>query len=344
MNLNSFNDVAKHIATENAKLSDQIFDRFKKELDTVRVDWRADLDSLSNNLYDSVHKVEDVQSTHDKRIAQLEDTIARMQRNAELVITGIPVVLNESCGDIFTRIASVINCHVTTQQVRVFRLNKTGPNPLKRRLRNSDNHVPVIIVKFGSASDKGVVFGKYLAHKNLSLTDIGFKVPRRIYIKENLTPSNYKIFQACDNAKRNGLINNYYTRDGICFITLQPNGKTISIHSLDFFHETVNINYKTTTALNNGPTTALNNGRRKPNAIKNKPAKRARFVNPTNDTTSNHSNSASNHSNSADAYQSNPSDDGQQSSGTHKPWSELVVQTDKGLIDTSPSTISAAAN
>lgn len=306
MNLNSFNDVANHIATENAKLSDQIFTGFKKELDKVRNDLKVDLDSLSNNLYDSVQKVEEVQSFHDQRIAQLEDTIARMQRNAELVITGIPVVLNESCTEILSRIASAINCHVNLEQVRAFRLNKTGLNPMKRRLRSGDNYVPVIMVKFPSTSDKNNFFGNYLAHKNLSLTDIGFTVPRRIFIKENLTPSNYKIFQACDNAKRDGLINNFFTRDGICYLTLQPNGKTITINSLDFFHETVNVNYKTTGA--------LNSRRRGPNISKNTNTKKARVDNHTTGATSNHSNSSVN---------------GQQS------WSQLVDQPNEGTTSSS---------
>lgn len=252
MNLNSFDDVAKHIANENTKLSERIVHGFKTELAKVRDDMKGDLDSLSNNLYDSVQRVEDEQSSQKSRIAQLEDTVARMQRITELIISGVPVTANESCVNIVTKIASVINCHLNANAIRAFRLNKTGHNQLKKRLRNMDNaNPPIIMVKFPSTSDKNDFFSKYLSRKNLSLTDIGYTIPQRIYVKENLTPQNYKIFQACENAKRAGSIDKYFTRDGTCHMVLQPNGKTIKVDSLEFFHETVNMNYKTNRTLKN---------------------------------------------------------------------------------------------
>lgn len=240
MNINSFDDVAKHIAYENAKLSDRIVDGFKTELAKVRNDMKVDLQSLSNNLYDAVERVEEEQSNHHTRIARLEDTVARMQRITELVIAGVPVVERESCTDIVAQIGSVINSNVNKDMIRAFRLNKTGSNAMKKRLRNRDiNQPPIIIVKFPSTTDKNTFFGKYLAYKNLCLTDIGFAAPNRIFIKENLTPSNYKIFQACEQAKHNGSISKYFKRDGICHISIQPNSKAISIDSLEQFHEIV---------------------------------------------------------------------------------------------------------
>lgn len=243
MNLNSFDDVAKHFANENNKLSDRIVDGFKTELAKIRNDMKGDLDTLSHNVHESVQKVEDEQSTQKLRIAELEDTVARMQRMSELVISGIPFTTNESCVNILLNIGSVINCQLNGSAVRAFRLNKTGQNNNKR-LRDSDSVIsPIIMVKFPSTAEKNDFFSKYLARKNLNLTDIGFKAPHRIYVKENLTPYNYKIFQACENAKRAGLINKFFTRDGTCHMTLKPNGKTIMVQSLEFFHETVNMNY-----------------------------------------------------------------------------------------------------
>lgn len=243
MNLNSFDDVAKHIANENAKLSEQIVNGFKIELAKSRDDMKSNIDTLSHNLYSAVKKVENTQSGQQTRIEQLEDTVARMQRVSELVITGVPVVSNESCINIVAKIASVIKCCINIDGIRTFRLNKTGSNPRKRRLRSNDNdRPPIIIVKFPSAVEKYDFFSKYLAFKNLNLTDVGFAVPQRIFIKENLTPTNYKIFQACENAKRSGQIDKYFTRDGLCHISLQPNGKPIVLHSLQSLHDIVNTN------------------------------------------------------------------------------------------------------
>lgn len=166
---------------------------------------------------------------------------------SELVISGIPVTTNESCINIVLKIASVINCTVNGSSIRAFRLIKTGQtNNNRKRQRDSDTIIsPIIMVKFQSTAEKNDFFSKYLGRKNLNLTDIGFKIPHRIYVKENLTPHNYKIFQACENAKRSGQIDKYFTRDGMCYISLHPNGKMIMVQSLEFFHETVNVNQNT---------------------------------------------------------------------------------------------------
>lgn len=183
---------SSHIAIVTRKIEFSVFINimhgFRTESAKVREELRVDLDSLSNNLYHAVHSVEDVQSFHNSRITHLEETIARMQRNSELVICGVPAVQNESCINIVTKIAGVINCRVNLDLVKAFRLGKPGTNPnnpLKKRLRNNDNvSHPIIMVKLASTSDKNDFMGKYLAYKSLSLTDdIGFSVPQRIFIK-----------------------------------------------------------------------------------------------------------------------------------------------------------------
>lgn len=77
------------------------------------------------------------------------------------------------------------------------------------------------------------------------MTDIGFSTKKRIYIKENLTPTNYKIFQSCAVAKRNNLLTKYFTRDGMVFITTPTIFKALAIHSIDFLNETLNLNSNT---------------------------------------------------------------------------------------------------
>lgn len=245
MDLNSFNDVASYIATENKKLSQGIMDSFKTEMANIRTDFKNDIDTMDSNLKTTMERVDYEQSSQSSRIARLEDTIARMQRNTEIVISGIPVVVDESCIDLIGKIAAVINYPFVKETIRAFRLNKTGTNRTKRSSEHQSNEnvgYPLIMAKFSSSTDKNIFIGKYLAFQNLGLSDIGFQSQQRIFIKENLTPSNYKIFQACASAKRNNQISKYHTRDGICHIALPTSDKLIPIHSMSFLNDTLALN------------------------------------------------------------------------------------------------------
>lgn len=244
LDLQSFNDVATFIAKENEKLSRGIVASLKADIDNVRAELSNDLDVLANNLETNYDKLDSEQAAQAVRIARLEDTIARMQRVSELVISGIPVVDGESCVEIVNNISKVIGFHSTPVTFSAFRLNKTGP--MNNRTTNRDvigfknNDVqPLIMVKFDSTGVKSSFIAKYLTFKSLSLKDIGFHVDRRIYIKENLTPSNYKVFRACSDAKRNGLISKLHTKDGICYIGLPSHNSMIAIHSVCHLNDTL---------------------------------------------------------------------------------------------------------
>lgn len=241
MDLNSFNDVAIYITKENAKLSKEIADNFKLEMIKMREEFNSDLDDLQSTIESSIQKVDSEQKSQALRLARLEDSIARSQRNTELVISGIPVVVGESCVDIVLKIAVIIESVVNKESITAFRLNKTGGNSTGKRKRKgpnlSDNLPPLILVKFPSPGVKSDYLKKYLIHSNLCLTDIGFSSSNRIFVKENLTPSNHKIFQRCGLAKRDKIISKYHTKNGICYLAINDNDKPIAIHSLEQLDE-----------------------------------------------------------------------------------------------------------
>lgn len=242
LGLNSFNDVASYIAKENDKLSQGIVNSLKSEITSIRSEFKSDIDSLASNLKSNVAKVDSEQSAQSERIERLEDTIARMQRNTELVISGIPVVADESCKEIVIKIAAVIGFPLTLETISAFRLNKSGSQHTRRSGRNAnaigqhhnDNNViyPLILIRFSSQSDKTHFIGKYLTYKSLCLKDVGFQSDQRIYIKENLTTSNYKIFLRCAAAKRDNLISKFHTRDGICYIALPSSDSKHAVHTI----------------------------------------------------------------------------------------------------------------
>lgn len=235
LGLNSFNDVASYITKENERLTRGIVETLKTEIASVRNECKSEVELLASDLNCNLDKVTSEQVSQSTRIARLEDTIARLQRNSELVISGIPVVTGESCSDIVHKIAVAIGWPDALEKISAFRLHKTGKS------RTGKNHVngtvniipPLIMVKFGSALDKSNFFSKYLTSKSLCLMDVGFQSDSRIYIKENLTPSNYRIFQACAAAKRNNSVSKLHTRDGICYFARPSNNSLIAIHTID---------------------------------------------------------------------------------------------------------------
>lgn len=98
LNLQSFNDVASFIASENEKLSHGIADNLRKELLNIRTEFQGDIDNLAANLKTNVAKVDANHAAHSERIERIEDTLARMQRLLELVISGIPNHAEKSSG------------------------------------------------------------------------------------------------------------------------------------------------------------------------------------------------------------------------------------------------------
>ncbi|KAJ6648377.1 hypothetical protein Bhyg_03605 [Pseudolycoriella hygida] len=245
MDLNSFNDVANYIAKENEKLTQGIIGTFKAEIANVRKEFTSELDSLTHNLKSNVVEINSAQSSQSDRIERLEDTVARMQRNSELVVSGIPVMVGESCYEIVARIASSIGFDLANNSISAFRLNKSGANTSRTdgnamatgQQQNIRRSHPLILIKFHSQSDKSVFIGKYLNYKSLSLKDIGFHSDQRVYIKENLTPSNYKIFQRCAQAKRENSISKFHTKNGICYVAL-PSSKTLTpVYSIQHIND-----------------------------------------------------------------------------------------------------------
>lgn len=108
IDLNSFNDVANFIASENEKLSQGMVSSLKSEITSIRSEFKNDIGTLESNLKSTVAEFDSVHEAHSQRIERLEDTIARLQRNSELKISGIPVVADESCNEIVSKIAAAI--------------------------------------------------------------------------------------------------------------------------------------------------------------------------------------------------------------------------------------------
>lgn len=167
-------------------------------------------------------------SVSENRIDELE----RLVRTNELVISGVPFVVNERIMDIVSSISKAINFSGGPNSIEnCFRL------PVSNTRRRSPSS---IIVKFWGANAKNDFIKQYFAIKKLCTSMIGFAVPARIYVNENLTKRNFEIFCKCRDLKKDGKIARFNTQRGRVVVRMAGSDNTFTISSMEQILELVN--------------------------------------------------------------------------------------------------------
>jgi hypothetical protein len=75
-------------------------------------------------------------------------------------------------------------------------------------------------------------FDKYFEHKNFKLVDVGIAADQRIYINENLTPFNQKIYVEAMRIKKENKIASVSTHHGIVNVKKEQRDKFVPIRDL----------------------------------------------------------------------------------------------------------------
>lgn len=164
------------------------------------------------------------QEATEARIDQLE----RLARFNELVISGGPRLENENLDMICKNICDAVGFDGSNTIQSFFRVPfKTN----QRSNQSSRQTSPSIIMKFWSSEAKEGFFKLYVTKKSLCVTNIGFSVPSRIYINDNLTKKNFEIYRLVRKLKADGKIFQYHTVSGRIAIKLKPDSRQIIIDS-----------------------------------------------------------------------------------------------------------------
>lgn len=219
------------------------------------------LTALINNVKDElVKKLEVMEARFSVSLAQLErenldlraevndlrDTIERRSKETQLTIRGIPVIQEENLNDIFNNICNVIG-HSSSSSVNLYRLvNKitsaqrslrsgktSATSSTQTKYKHKASIPPVIILTFSNSWDKSNFFFKYIKHKSLNLSELGFSTPARVFIGENLSKHNYEVFRKCISLKKNGQISKCYTKNGLVYIVKGNDNKQTLIKSVN---------------------------------------------------------------------------------------------------------------
>lgn len=148
----------------------------------------------------------------------------RMNKNKELIFSGIPYQGREDLQAIFRKIAVSIgwdeNC------IPLVDLQRLARAPI------GSGTSPPVLCEFALRNTRNDFYKMYLSKRSLCLRDIGFESGNRIYINENLTTNAREIRAAAIKLKKLGQVQNVSTRNGIVFIKPKGSENSKAVHTL----------------------------------------------------------------------------------------------------------------
>lgn len=174
----------------------------RKEVHQLKAEYAQDFDQLSER-----HAKTEIDVRKNK------DSISRMPRSSELILTGVPFYKTENTSSLLRKVSSVLEYHDTD-----------GPLVYTKRLARfpiADGANPPILLQFAFKAARDDFFHRYFLKKGLNLNQLGFDVDKRVYLNENLTDSARNIKGVALKLKRSGKVRNVFSKDGTIFV--KPN-------------------------------------------------------------------------------------------------------------------------
>lgn len=199
-----FTDLAKKVGEEVASI--------KESVGEFRIKVVNDIDSIRLQL-----------NNHEYRIENNEDDIQRIQLNSDLRLVGFAPLENENLLILFNLIAKEIG--YSTDHTNCPSLERiVGKN------KTTGNFMPTatILMHFATSRHKKAFYLQYLNKMPLNPTKFGLPDEKRIIIGENLTRKNASLFKQAQIMKRNKIILQTYTEDGLVKIKVNK-GETAVI-------------------------------------------------------------------------------------------------------------------
>lgn len=175
-----------------------------------------------------------------KEIKKLNQKLLKKDNSvvaASIRITGIPCTNDENLHNIFGNICNTINIAVP-KIINIYRLNKIQNNNETRTPKNE-----VIVVNLETPYEKNFLLkslSKYRKDNKLVLCQnhFGFESNKPVYINENLTPHNHRIFKEALHMKRNKKIKSAFTLRGLVYIKKFESDEPILIEFLEELMDT----------------------------------------------------------------------------------------------------------
>lgn len=213
MSNTSNDDLAKLISSIKLDLGKK-FDEFRSDIDAR---FSTQIIAVKEDINIMQHR----QDVLESRVDRTE----RLMHLTDLIANGIPKEQNEDLKTMFDQICKTINFVPKDYTLQTIFRTK------------NQSKFSSVIMKFISSSARNEFYTRYLKHKNLNLSDIGFTATGRIYINESLSTQHADIFRQVMILKKNNQVHSYFTQNGFVYIKLQPNEKAVRlVNSMQLSH------------------------------------------------------------------------------------------------------------
>lgn len=136
--------------------------------------------------------------------------IGRIEKYQDLIITGVPYTATEDLKVVYRKIATKLA--FKKDEVPMVDLKRLAKTPI------STGSTPPILCQFALRNERNTFYSKYLNQRDLNLEHIGFDNKNRIFINENLTAEDREIRTAAIKLKKEGRIQQVYSRDGVVHV------------------------------------------------------------------------------------------------------------------------------
>lgn len=172
---------------------------------------------MLNNVNDMKTELSNV----NKKLAYYEN----QNVSCNLRVCGVPYVENENLFELFSTLCKTINIAV--------------PNVISiKRMINNNSRDGVLIVKFCSSQERNYLLKcakqyKRATKSNLTLQMFGYNSNTPIFLNEDLTGSNYRIFREALKLKKKRCVSRVFTLRGIVYVKSLNSDNTVRVDALD---------------------------------------------------------------------------------------------------------------
>lgn len=205
--------IERKIEASNATLVNEI-STLRDEVNQLKIDYARDLTALKESHAKTAEEVR-----------RNRGAVGNLVKSNDLILTGVPYCPTEKTNEVLRKIAVVLG--YSESDVPLVFTKRLA------RVPTTTGATPPILFQFAFKAAKEEFFRRYFSVKNLSLLHLGFDVDKRIYLNENLTDSARSIKGAALKLKRNGRIQNVYSKDGTIYVKPLDDAPAVPVLDLE---------------------------------------------------------------------------------------------------------------
>lgn len=171
---------------------------------------RNEVQQLKTDCVRDFNQLRKSQTNIDDQIQRNKDAVDRASKSNDLLLIGVPYSPAENTNVLVKQMSATLGY-----------TDSDAPPVYTKRLARFPIAVgatPPILLQFAFKASRNDYFLRYLARKNLSLSDLGFEGGKRVFLNENLTKSARNIKGIALKLKRSGHISNVFSKAGIVFV------------------------------------------------------------------------------------------------------------------------------